>query len=240
MGLKWSCISRSIQSQSSVFTCKLRLTTDHFLFSPIYFFFPDVMNSSRLRLNFENKQKRVRMLARDFKTDVLPMSNKLLRFALQILQNEEEAKDVLQDIFLKLWQKREELVKVENVEAFAMRMIRNRCLDVIRSRRTVSMEMVKKGKLPDEDGPDNNELEMADSAVLVKQIIAGLPDLQRTIIHLRDIEQLEYEEIAEATDMNVNAIRVNLSRARKKVRDEILKIQNYGITENTRIAAKVL
>jgi len=168
------------------------------------------------------------------------MSNKLLRFALQILQNEEEAKDVLQDIFLKLWQKREELAKVENVEAFAMRMIRNRCLDVIRSRRTVSMELVKKSKLPDEEGPDNNELEMADSASLVKQIIAGLPDLQRTVIHLRDIEQLEYEEIAEATGMNVNAIRVNLSRARKKVRDEILKIQNYGITENTRIAAKVL
>lgn len=168
------------------------------------------------------------------------MSNKLLRFALQILQNEEEAKDVLQDIFLKLWQKREELVKVENVEAFAMRMIRNRCLDVIRSRRTVPMETVKKGSLPDEDSSDNNELEMADSAVLVKQIIAGLPDLQRTIIHLRDIEQLEYEEIAEATDMNVNAIRVNLSRARKKVRDEILKIQNYGITENTSIVAKVL
>lgn len=180
------------------------------------------------------------MLARDFKTDVLPMSNKLLRFALQLLQNEEEAKDVLQDIFLKLWQKRDELVKVENVEAFAMRMIRNRCLDVIRSRRTVSMETVKKGNLPDEECRDNNELEMTDSAVLVKQIIAGLPDLQRTIIHLRDIEQLEYEEIAKATDMNVNAIRVNLSRARKKVRDEILKIQNYGITDNTRIAAKVL
>ena len=77
------------------------------------------------------------MLARDFKTDVLPISNKLLRFANQILQNEEEAKDVLQDVFLKLWQKREELVKVENLEAFAFRMTRNRCLDMIRSRRTI-------------------------------------------------------------------------------------------------------
>ncbi|MBA4411595.1 MAG: sigma-70 family RNA polymerase sigma factor [Bacteroidota bacterium] len=177
------------------------------------------------------------MLARDFKTEVLPMSNKLLRFALQILQDEEEAKDVLQDIFLKLWQKREELVSVENVEAFAIRMTRNRCLDVIRSRRTVSIELVKKHNLPDED---NDNLENSDSVSFVKRIIAGLPDLQRTIIHLRDIEQLEYEEIAEATELNVNAIRVNLSRARKKVRDEILKIQNYGITENTYTAAKVL
>jgi len=180
------------------------------------------------------------MLARDFKTDVLPLSKKLLRFALQILQDEEEAKDVLQDTFLKLWQKRDELEKVENIQAFAIRMIRNRCLDVIRARRTVSMEVVKKHHLPDEDSPDNDGLELSDSVGLVKQIISELPDLQRTVIQLRDIEQLEYEEIAEATDMNVNAIRVNLSRARKKVRDEILKIQNYGITENQYSASKIL
>jgi RNA polymerase sigma-70 factor (ECF subfamily) len=180
------------------------------------------------------------MLARDFKTDVLPMSNKLLRFALQILQDEEEAKDVLQDTFLKLWQKRDELEKVENIQAFAIRMIRNRCLDVIRARRTVSMEVVKKHQLPDEDISEAEGLEHTDSVSLVKQIISGLPDLQRKVIQLRDIEQMEYEEIAEATEMNVNAIRVNLSRARKKVRDEILKIQNYGITENTNTASKVL
>jgi RNA polymerase sigma-70 factor (ECF subfamily) len=180
------------------------------------------------------------MLARDFKTDVLPMSNKLLRFAFQILQNEEEAKDVLQDTFLKLWQKRDELEKVENLEAFAFRMIRNRCLDVIRVRRTVSLEIVKKDKLPGEEVSDTDQLENSDSVNLIKRIISELPDIQRTIIQLRDIEQLEYEEIAEATEMNVNAIRVNLSRARKKVRDEILKIQNYGITENKYSASKVL
>ncbi len=179
------------------------------------------------------------MLARDFKTDVLPISNKLLRFAFQILQNEEEAKDVLQDIFLKLWQKRDELGKVDNIEAFAMRMTRNRCLDVIKARRTVSVELVKKHHLPDEESLETDYLENADSVGLIKRIIAELPDLQRTIIHLRDIEQLEYEEIEEATGINVNAIRVNLSRARKKVRDEILKIQNYGITENKQFAAKV-
>lgn len=180
------------------------------------------------------------MLARDFKTDVLPLSSKLLRFALQILQDEESAKDVLQDVFLKLWQKRDELEKVESLEAFAMRMIRNRCLDVIRARRTVSMEVVKKNQLPEDEPHDTDHLEIADSAVLVRKIIAELPDLQRTVIQLRDIEQLEYEEISEVTQLNVNAIRVNLSRARKKVRDEILKIQSYGITTDKHIATKVL
>lgn len=168
------------------------------------------------------------------------MSSKLLRFALQILQDEESAKDVLQDVFLKLWQKRDELEKVESLEAFAMRMIRNRCLDVIRARRTVSMEVVKKNQLPEDEPHDTDHLEIADSAVLVRKIIAELPDLQRTVIQLRDIEQLEYEEISEVTQLNVNAIRVNLSRARKKVRDEILKIQNYGIATDKHIATKVL
>jgi len=180
------------------------------------------------------------MLAREFKTDVLPISNKLLRFALQILQDEEEAKDVLQDVFLKLWEKRNDLNKLENLEAFTMRMVRNRCLDVIRSRKTISMELIKKKNLPEEDNSGSNLLEDLDTLYLVKQIICSLPELQRTIIHLRDIEQLEYEEISKATDLNVNSIRVNLSRARKKVRDEMLKIQNYGITENNYITTKVL
>jgi RNA polymerase sigma factor (sigma-70 family) len=179
------------------------------------------------------------MQARDFKTDVLPISSKLLRLANQILQDEDEAKDVLQDVFLKLWQKRDELGKVENLEAFAFRMARNRCLDMIRSRRTVSIDSVKKVKFVEEGSSDTDNLDQANSVGLVKRIIAELPDVQRTIIHLRDIEQLEFEEIADATQMNVNAIRVNLSRARKKVRDEIIKIQNYGITENTYAASKV-
>jgi RNA polymerase sigma factor (sigma-70 family) len=180
------------------------------------------------------------MLARDFKTDVLPISSKLLRFANQILQDEEDAKDVLQDVFLKLWQKRDELGKVENLEAFAFRMTRNRCLDMIRSRRTISIESMKNVRLSEEESSDTDYLDLSDSVDLVKRIIAELPDLQRTVIHLRDIEQLEFNEIADATQLNVNAIRVNLSRARKKVRDEILKIQNYGITENTYSASKVL
>ena len=180
------------------------------------------------------------MLAREFKTDVLPISNKLLRFALQILQDEDEAKDVLQDVFLKLWQKRDELNKVENLEAFAMRMIRNRCLDLIRSKRTISIGLIKKKNLPGEESSEDNLLEDSDTVNHLKQIISALPELQRTIIHLRDIEQLEYDEILKTTDLNINAIRVNLSRARKKVRDEMLKIQNYGITENSYITSKVL
>ena len=176
------------------------------------------------------------MLAGEFKDRVLPLSKKLLRFASQLLQNREEAEDVLQDILLKLWQKKDELGKVDNLEAYAMKMIRNRSLDVKDSKQRDLTTFGMWSNLPDE----TDHLENADSAKLVKRIISLLPELQRTVIYLRDLEQLEYNEIADITGLNENAVRVNLSRARKKVRDEILKIHNYGITENKHTAAKVL
>jgi RNA polymerase sigma factor (sigma-70 family) len=71
-------------------------------------------------------------------------------------------------------------------------------------------------------------LNITESANQIKKLINQLPDLQRTVMYLRDIEQLSYDEIAETTELQINAIRVNLSRARKKVRDEFLKLNEDG------------
>jgi RNA polymerase sigma-70 factor (ECF subfamily) len=168
------------------------------------------------------------MVARDFKTKVLPVSKKLLRFAAHFLKDEDEARDVVQDVFLKLWQKRETLGEIENIEAFAVRMTRNRCLDVIRANKVVPMDAETDRKLKEETVDVHKQVELSESAVQIQKLIDTLPDLQRTVMQLRDIEQMSYEEIAEATDLKVNAIRVNLSRARKKVRDEFLKINSNG------------
>lgn len=166
------------------------------------------------------------MVARDFKTRVLPVSKKLLRFATHFLKDEDEARDVVQDIFLKLWQKRDSLNEIENIEAFAMRMTRNRCLDIVRANRVVPIDAETDRKMKEETVDVHEQVELNESAMQIRKLINELPDLQRTVMLLRDIEQLEYEEIAERTDLKVNAIRVNLSRARKKVRDEFLKINS--------------
>ena len=168
------------------------------------------------------------MVARDFKTKILPVSKKLLRFATHFLKDEDEAKDVVQDVFLKLWQKKDDLAEIENIEAFAMRMTRNRCLDVIRANKIVPIDAETDRKLKEETVDVHSKIELSESANQIKTLISKLPDLQRTVMHLRDIEQLTYEEIAEATNIKVNAIRVNLSRARKKVRDEFLKMNSDG------------
>ena len=178
------------------------------------------------------------MTAKEFKIQVLPVSNKLLRFAIQFLKDEDQAKDVVQDAFLKLWQKREELEKVENIEAFAMRMVRNRCLDFIRSNRSVPVVDTKIRYLREEKSDPDLEMDFSESAQLVRKVIETLPDTQRQVMWLRDIEQMDYEEIAGITELEVNALRVNLSRARKKVRDELLKHQNYGIERGKNTAAK--
>jgi RNA polymerase sigma-70 factor (ECF subfamily) len=173
----------------------------------------------------------------EFKTKVLPASQKLLKFAVHFLKNEEEARDVIQDVFLKLWQKKEELDRVENMEAFAMRMVRNRCLDVLRANKMVPIDAQTDRKMKQEIIDVHSQIELSEAAGQVKTLIEQLPDLQQKVMHLRDIEQLEYEEIAERTGLQVNAIRVNLSRARKKVRDEFLKLNSDGNERSKTIAA---
>ncbi len=210
---------------------------------PLKKYFPDVMKIKQLRLTFETgtetKDNR-RMIAKDFKTNVLPLSKKLLRFATHFLKNEDEARDVVQDIFLKLWQKRDSLEEIENIEAFAMRMTRNRCLDIVRSNRTTPIDAETDRKMKEETVDVHEQVELRDTTKLIRKLINDLPDLQRTVMTLRDIEQLEYEEIAEQTNLKVNAIRVNLSRARKKVRDEFLKINSNEDERNKRLTATLL
>lgn len=180
------------------------------------------------------------MIARDFKINILPVSKKLLRFATHFLKDEDEAKDVVQDVFLKLWLKRDELAKIDNVEAFAMRMTRNRCLDVIRANKTIPISAETDRKMKEESVDVHTQVEFSESANQIKKLINGLPDLQRAVMYMRDIEQLSYDEIAENTELQLNAIRVNLSRARKKVRDEFLKLEQNGNQQNRKITSQLL
>ena len=179
------------------------------------------------------------MTARDFKTNILPVSKKLLRFANHFVKNEDEAKDVVQDVFLKLWQKRNELENIDNIEAYAMRMTKNRCLDLIRANKTIPINAETDRQLKEKTVDVHIHVEQVESANQIKKLIEQLPDLQRKVMQMRDIEQLSYEEIAEITELQLNAIRVNLSRARKKVRDEFLKLNENGNQQNKRITSKI-
>jgi len=167
----------------------------------------------------------------EFKQSVLPLKNRLYRLALRMLGREEEALDIVQEAMIRMWNYRDKLGEYNSVEAFAVTVARNLCLDRLKS------SSFQRNPVPDflEDRHSHNPLEKMETTDLIKKVkmvMERLPEQQKTIMHLRDIEEMEYEEIAQAMNMNVNAIRVNLSRARKFVREAILKIQNYELTGN--------
>jgi len=157
-----------------------------------------------------------------------PVKDKMYRLALRLLISKESAEDATQEVFLKLWNGNEKIKDYANVEAFAMTVTRNYCLDQLRSKQNSNLKMVHNNYESGETSI-HDHLEAIDELDQVSQIINNLPEQQKIIFQLRDVEQYEYEEIAEITKMNETAIRVALSRARKKIREELLKKHNYGI-----------
>jgi RNA polymerase sigma factor (sigma-70 family) len=166
------------------------------------------------------------MESKEFKKRILPLGQNLYRFASGILKDSHEAEDVVQDIFLKLWNMRNRMEEIKNINAFAYKMTRNICLDKVKSRRMQYYDTAGKG-IPEPEVNDPNPesmIEIRDSAERIKSLINNLPEQQKSIIHMRDVDGYSYEEISEIMSMEINAIRVTLSRARRSVRESLIKI----------------
>jgi len=153
-----------------------------------------------------------------FRNTVLPLSDRLFRLALRITMNRAEAEDVVQDTLLKVWEQRKEWEQINNLEAFAIATCRNRALDILKraGRNTIPLEVVDKRQQTADSGLQ--ALEAREQLSLVRQIMDELPEVQRTIMQLRDIEGRTYQEIAEAMDISETQVKVYLHRARTKVK----------------------
>jgi len=171
------------------------------------------------------------MTSEEFKSEVLPIKNKLYRFALRMLGDAEEAQDIVQEVFLRLWSKRDKLDEYRNIEAFAMTITKNLSLDKLKSPASRKETFDESREMTDHRTPYTNT-ETADTIRLVKMVMASLPKQQRMVIQLRDVEECDFDEIAEITGLSMNNIRVMLSRARKKVRDTLIKINKYEFSQN--------
>jgi RNA polymerase sigma-70 factor (ECF subfamily) len=167
------------------------------------------------------------MTPEEFKIELLPLKNKLFRVALHLSGQREEAEDVVQEVYLKVWDMRHQLEKYKSVEGLMVTMTRNRCLDGLRRKKNRLLPL--KPEIFHRPSDDlQKQTERSDLVQKVKKMMVGLPEQQRTIMHLRDVEGYDFEEISEITGFDGNYIRVNLSRARKKIRLEIEKIEKYG------------
>ena len=162
----------------------------------------------------------------EFENTILPLSRKLYRFAFRFLNHGEEAEDAVQDVCIKLWNMRDKLHEYRSVEAFAMTMTRNYCLDKIRKKGREIFEDTRPIDTRTTGMDPQEEIETKESYNNVLKIVETLPEKYRLAIEMRDLEGCDYDEIEERLGLNINTIRVNLSRARKMVRDELNKI-NY-------------
>jgi RNA polymerase sigma-70 factor (ECF subfamily) len=161
-----------------------------------------------------------------FKETILPIKNKLYRFALSITSNTVEAEDIVQEVLVKIWQKREDWDKVTNMEAWCMRMTRNLSIDKLRSkhRRVEELDINYNGS--DNHTPERI-MQNKDTFDYINKLMQKLPDKQRFIMQLRDIEGLTYKEISETLEIPLNQVKIYLFRARTAIRQKMLKSSLY-------------
>ncbi len=163
-----------------------------------------------------------------FLNTVMPFKDKVFRLAKRLLVSQDEAEDATQELYLKLWKNKNKLKNYRNIEAFAMTMTKNYCLDRLKSKQASNLSLVH-SNFKETNTSLQEKIEINDSVQRIHKLITNLPKQQRMVIQLRDIEAYEFKEIEEMLQMKPTAIRVALSRARKKIREQLIQQNEYGL-----------
>lgn len=173
------------------------------------------------------------MLLEEFKHSVMPIKNKLYRFALRYLGNEDEAKDVVQEVLIKAWDRRDDLHLYQSVEAWCMRLTRNISLNKLKSghySKTDVLEDELTVNYTSQTPYDSAETQ--DTLKNIQRFMQELPPLQMQVLQLRDVEGYSYEEISEAINVSLGQVKINLFRARQRLKNNLQSINAYGISKH--------
>lgn len=157
-----------------------------------------------------------------FHTVILPLKDKFFRLAYSIVRERAEAEDIVQDVLLKLWNRRDEWDYIENLDAYCFRMIKNLSLDrlsTLNMRQTGTIDPERENvHFIDNRSPDS-EMEGKEQHYVIERCIRSLTENQRLVFTLREIEGMSYREIAEALDISEDMVKISLHRARRKMKD---------------------
>lgn len=158
-----------------------------------------------------------------FKTEVFSLKDLMYRLALRLLNNSAEAEDAVQITMMKMWQRKDELYTMENARAFIIKSLQNDCLNRLKKVKTIERHHGQIGKMQ----PMATDFYQGNMIEIIKGEINKLPEKQRMIIHLCDVEGFDTREIAGIVEIDEGAVRTNLSRARQKIKMELIKLQEY-------------
>jgi RNA polymerase sigma-70 factor, ECF subfamily len=165
------------------------------------------------------------MDAECFKRQYLPYRQKLYRIACILLVNREDAEDIVQEAYYKLWCKRDELAEIREPEAFCVVMVRNLCLDFLKSARNVVKKEDVSVLANASDVSALEEMEVMDTTRQLELLMAQLPEKQRDVLKLRHLCDCSMEEMEQITGLSNVHIRVLLSRARKTLREQYIRMK---------------
>ncbi len=164
-----------------------------------------------------------------FRDDILPLKDKLFRLALRITFDRAEAEDIVQDTLIRVWDKRDEWSQMDSVEAYCLTITRNLAIDRSQKKEAQNVELTPETQeMPDASVPDR-QMERDEQLSIVHRLINELPEKQRSIVQLRDIEGKSYKEIAEVLGLAEEQVKVNLFRARQRIKTKYNEINNYGL-----------
>jgi len=162
------------------------------------------------------------MEPKEFKDNILPLRSQVMSYAMHMLNDSEEAADITQEVFLKLWFIRSDLKKYDSIPALAKQITKHLCLNRLK---IIQREWDNSRIVNTESNSPYIELEQKDTLKHVIRIIERLPGLQQSILKMKHMDGFEIDEIAQLTGSTPEAVRMNLSRARKKVKELFFKMQ---------------
>ena len=161
-----------------------------------------------------------------FREDILPLKDKLFRLALRITFDRAEAEDIVQDTLIRVWNKREEWQQMDSIEAYCLTIARNLAIDRSQKMESQNLELTPETQ----EMPDADQLmEQNEQLSIIHRLINELPEKQRSILQLRDIEGKNYKEIAVILGLTEEQVKVNLFRARQRIRLKYNEINDYGL-----------
>ena len=166
-----------------------------------------------------------------FKNDVLPLKNELFRLALRITLNREEAEDIVQETLIKVWNNREKWPEIDSMEAYSLTICRHLALDKLR-RHGNHCESLEGENIPEQADLSSNPYELMyqrNRIELVRTLINGLPEKQRSCMQLRDIEGKAYKDIAAILGITEEQVKVNIFRARQTIKQRYQELEKYGL-----------
>lgn len=159
----------------------------------------------------------------------MPLKDKLFRLALRITFDRAEAEDVVQDTMIRVWNKREEWTQFGSIEAYCLTVAKNLAMDRSQKKEAQNVELTPEMEEESEISGPYDQLVNNERMSIIHRLINELPEKQRLIMQLRDIEGESYKEIAKILNLTEEQVKVNLFRARQKVKQRYLEIDEYGL-----------